>query len=110
MIAINRRRFLALLTTSPLLVAFRVRPADMTIEAEDASVFFAPYCLDRLVSRTPLAVVERAGASYLALDDRLIARLPARFARIKTPPRVSVARTACDADGRLRLFVSLSTG
>lgn len=106
--AIDRRRFLGLLMTMPFLTAFRRGDASTVIEAEEASVFYAPHLADRLVAGTPLAVVERVAGSYLAFGDHLVARLPDRVARAGTTVSCSVSALARDEYGRLRLFVSMS--
>ena len=104
----RRRLFLGAVTAGSLAALFRrATPTEFVVEAPAASTFFAPYCVDRLVSGCPLDVDIRKSGTYLALDGRAMAEMPRGLHGGKTV-RVLVERTELDSDGRLRLFVRAS--
>ena len=104
----NRRHFLGLVAATPLAAALHRPGREIVVEAAEASVFFAPYFIDRLVPGRSLQLQRRGAATYLTLDERLMARLPDHCVAGRSGRRAFVAEATRDGDGRLRLFVVLT--
>jgi hypothetical protein len=104
---ISRRLFLAIAAALPSSAWYvRLARTRQVIELREASVFQAPYLVDRLVPGCSLTFEHRAGATYLTLDRHIVGRLPNP---VETSGlSASVWSTARDDNGRLRVFVSLT--
>ena len=108
MISLARREFVAGLLAAPLFPVSRGLNRSVTVEAEGASTFFAPYVADTLEPGQPLAAVRKGNRTYLAVGDLLVGRLPDALDFRGDHLSITLAELRRDDDDRLRMFVALT--